>query len=469
MSELNGTVERLTRPPKTGGYRPAVWGSRLGILLDGRPIFTWLEAERMRYDPQVQFGLRILRAPLYGVTWKVQADNAIAERWIDRELKAIYKRMLPPLCRHFEYGVACGEIVLKARKMQGKTRVHFADFLEIHPRDTKPFIYDYGARSGKLAALEVRNAVSSSGEMGSSGTLYLDRRHAFWFKGDCEYGEWYGRPRLAAAYYPWVTKAGRHGTLDSINLFYKKQAFKGPALFYPPGITDVGTPETGPIPRSNQDIAREIVEKFENGGVIAMPNVYDDKGNPLWRWEDPKAFSDLTGLLDYKKVLDKDILTGLGIPAELVEAATVGSGYSGRAIPAQVFFCSMDEEATRIIEAIDRQILRWLVRLNFGPVGYSITTNSLAQQVAKEASGAGQAAPQPGAAEHPQAGREIGPRGGHRLINPKTGKVSYERGGGGKRPRVRLSLTGDPRVSPADARKLWDETDGPMLVPVGAG
>lgn len=473
---MNGTIERLTRPAKTGAYRPAIWGSRLGQILDGRPFFTWLEADRMRYDPQVQFGLRILRAPLYGVTWKVQADSALAERWIQREMGNIYRRMLPRLARHFEYGVSCGEVVLKARhsKATGRTRVHFHDYLEVHPRDAKPYFYGYGKRAGKLDTLEVRNSVSSSGEMGSSGTLYLDRRHAFWFKGDSEFGDWYGRPRLAGAYNPWITKAGRHGALDSIQLFYKKQAFKGPSLFYPPGYTDLGTPDTGPILKSNQDIAREIVEKFENGGVLAMPNVYDDKNNPLWRWEDPKAYADLTGLLEYKKLLDKDILIGLGIPTELVEAASVGSGYSGRAIPAQVFFCSMDEEAARIIEAIDLQILRWLVKLNFGPIGYAIVPDSLAQQVAKEPGGAGPpGAGPPGAGPPPGAQksgpmRDTGPRGGHRLIDPKTGKVDYERQGGqGGKPRVRLSLTGDPSVSSIEARRLWDEATGPLLVPVG--
>jgi hypothetical protein len=60
----DGTVQQITRPAKTAGYTPHVYTENyLGIAIDGRPRFTWLEAERMLYDPQIQFGLRVLEAP----------------------------------------------------------------------------------------------------------------------------------------------------------------------------------------------------------------------------------------------------------------------------------------------------------------------------------------------------------------------------------------------------------------------
>ena len=453
MTPSNGYARQLLRPARTANYRPAVYGSWMSWFLDGRPPFSYMEADRMRWWPAVQMGLRILRTPLYGVTWKVRADSAAAERWIDRELGHVYRRMMPKLCRHFEYGAACGEVTLKARRFNGRTRVHFGEFLEVHPRDAKPYAWQRGRRAGKLACLQVR------GVQGGEGVVNLLPPHAFWFSGDAEFGQWWGRARLAGAYQPWFDLAARDGANDDIRLYYRKAAFAGPQLFYPPGETDRGDG----VMVSNQDIAREIVEKFKNGGVLAIPNVLDDKGNPLWRWENPKSFSDMTGLLDYKKVLDKDILIGMGIPPELVEASTVGSGYSGRAIPAQVFFSSMDEEAGRILEAIDRQVMRRLVRLNFGKVGYVVEPDSLANLVAR----AGQP---PGAgAQAPQGGgplRDVGPRGGHLVINPKTGRKSYERK---KKPRVRLSLpAADAGVSPAEARRLWDAAAGPVLVPATA-
>ncbi len=366
--------DQLTRPAKTAGYRanPLV-NSLVGMWLDGRPPFTWLEAERMRMDPQVQMGLRILRAPLYGATWTVEADSAKVERWVQKQSEHVYRKMLPSVVRFFTHGVDGGELCYAAKRVgpgrSGPHRIHFKEYLNVHPRDMQPYTHP---RAG-LVSLVVKNVEGA-------GNLVLDRRHAFWFKGEAEYGAWWGRSRIAGAYQPWFDKGARFGANDMLRLFYRKMAFRGPQLRYPGGSTDQGTPDS-PNFVSNQDIARELVEKFETGGVLAFPSVMDDKGNDLWRWEDPKAFSDLAGLQDYKKMLDRDILVGLGIPPELVDAATVGSGYSGRAIPAQVFFTSMDETVSIILEAIDRQVLRWLVKANFGPCGYTIKPNSLAKQL----------------------------------------------------------------------------------------
>lgn len=417
------TVTALTRPAKTGAYAPSVMsGQYLGVALDGRPRFTWLEVERMRLDPQVQFGLRILRAPLFGVTWEVLADSPALQAWIDREWGRVYRRMLPRLVRAYEYGVACGEVTFAQRRSRatGRTRIHFDDFLDLHPRDVTPLAYHRGRRAGDLAGLEVKNA-------GRSGSIYLDRRHGFFFKGESEYGGWYGRPRLAGAHVPWLEKCGKFGAINSRQLFYKKGAFSGPRIRYPVGVTNFGTDQE-PVWISNQDIARELVEKFENGGVIAFPNVKLPDGSDAWSWEDPQSFGDSANLIEYPKALDREILIGLGIPPELVEASTVGSGYSGRAIPAQVFFTSMDEFVQLVFEAIDAQVMKFLVRLNFGRrASYEVRPKSLAQLM-QQADGAGKGGPQAGA---PPQDAGAGPK---------------PPGGGGP---VRLSLPPGP-PAPAD-------------------
>jgi hypothetical protein len=448
----------IIRPARTAGYRPTILtGSTLGMFLDGRPPFTWLSGERMRLDPQVQMGLRILRAPLSGATWKVEADSSQVEAWVQRQTEHVYRRMLPDLVRFFEYGVDGGELTFAAKRVgpgrTGKQRVHFRDYFNVHPRDLQPWTHPKDPRGDRLSCLEVRNVQGA-------GVLYLDRRHSFWFRGEAEYGEWWGRPRLAGAYQPWFDKGARHAANDMLRLFYRKAAFTGPRMFYPPGETDMGSPETGSRLVSNQDIAREIAEKFETGGILALPTVKDDKGNDLWRWEDPKSFSELAGLADYKKMLDRDILVGLGIPPELVDAATVGSGYSGRAIPAQVFFTSMDEVVAAMLDAIDRQVVRPLVLLNFGRQGYTIKPNSLAKLVADGPPQPGAGAGMPAAAGPGGGPVYQGPRGGHGHLNPRTGKPIYDR-----KPRVRLSLRADPAVSAAEARRLWDAADSPVLVP----
>jgi hypothetical protein len=317
-------------------------------------------------------------------------------------------------------------------------------------------VYETGCRAGDLAGLHVHNV--------ARGALYLDRRHGFWFKGESKYGQWWGRPRLAGAHQPWTEKAGRFGAIDSRRLFYKKCAFRGPRMRYPVGKTDMGTPETGPMLVSNQDIAREIVEKFENGGVLALPNVKGPSGEDLWVWEDPESFSDVANILEYPKTLDKEILVGLGVPVELVEAGGTGSGYSGRAIPAQVFFTSMDCVVAKMFEAIDTQVMKFLVRLNFGKrTSYEVVPKSLAQLMAQAGPGGPPGQPPPPGGRRPRGGA------GRRAPLPgAAGRAGDARPGHGRRPLpappraelhaavahrgrgVRLRA-GPPRTRPPDA------------------
>jgi hypothetical protein len=461
MSHRNGTVDRITRPAYSAGHRPAIYGSRLGYTIDNRPRFTWLEAERMRDDPQVQFGLRILEAPLYGLQWKVTADSDRLGRWIDRELTRAYRRILPRVGIAHEYGASGGELVFQARRVAGRTEIHFKDFEELHPRHAKPLVWERGPRKGKLAGLAVND--SSAGR----GTIYLDKLHSFWFRGEARFGEWWGRPRLAGAFEPWLEKRGRHGAISARQLFYKK-CFRGPMLRHPAGYTDFGDENSSHL-ISNQDIARELGEKFESGGVLAFINTVDQKtGKYLWEWEDPKSFGDVAGILEYPRQLDKEILDGLGIPKELLEASTTGSGFSGRAIPAQMFFCSLDKWAAVLVEAIDRQILRPLVRMNFGRVGYEISLVPLAKGMEKpDQPPAPPMQPQPAAADPRRPVEGDGPRGGHGIIDPSTGKiVRYTHPGGS----VRMSLRAQSaRRESRAARELWNGTDGPVLVPIHAG
>ncbi len=376
MSEANGTAP-IVRRPALAGYRPHVLGAALATdMLDGQPIFTWRWLESMRRDPQVQFGLRILRAPLAQVKVKVQAKSQRVGHFVHEQWRRVWQRSLGKITRMFEAGFSAGEVCYRR---EGRAAV-FDRLINVHYRDAQPLEYSRGRRRGELAGVRV----SQSGDVGE---VDLRSPHSFWCTNDPDYDQLWGQSRLRTAFAPWREKRGKHGALDSRRLFYHKCAFTGGQLRYPPGVTDIGDEDSGPIYKSNQDIAREILEKFENGGVLALPNTRDKVSNEfLWIFEPAKINTQGSEtLLEYPKELDREILKGLGIPPELVEAATVGSGYSGRAIPAQVFFSSLDEAAFQIIEAIDRCILRWLVEVNFGRgQHYEIEHESLAELVARE-------------------------------------------------------------------------------------
>jgi hypothetical protein len=376
------TAEHFLTGRKSQGYKVAgvFGGGYAARTIDDRPLFTWMQADRMRRDPQVDFGLRIIRSPIYGATWDVKCRSTRVAEFVHQTLMRFWQRGLRKTFRFFEYGVSVGEI---SHKLESGL-VQFDRLDDFHPRDSRPLEFLEGRRRGELAGIKLNN-IAGDGQ----GQANILAPHCWWFPGEAEYGSLYGRPRLAGAYEPWLEKRGRNGATDSRRLWYKKCAFRGGVMRHPPGMTDMGD-ESASVLRSNQDIAREICEKFENGGILALLNTTDEHGNPLWAYEPPASHPDVAGLREYPKDLDREILIGLGVPPELVEAATVGSGYSGRAIPAQVFFTSIDEIIALILDVVDRLIVRPLVRLNFGNVPYHILPRSLAALVAKEPGGSGQ-------------------------------------------------------------------------------
>ena len=309
---LNGlplTAEDFLRPRRSQGYKiPSIFGGGWAArTIDDRPLFTWLQADRMRRDPQIDFGLRIIRTPIYGATWDVKSKRTEVAEFVHKTLMRFWQRCLRKCFRFYEYGVSVGEI---SHKLEGGL-IQLDRLDDFHPRDTRPLEFLRGPKQGELAGVRLRNVQHE-------GAVNVLPPHCWWLAGETEYGCLYGRPRLAGAYEPWLEKRGRNGATDSRRLWYRKCAFRGGVMRHPPGSTDFGD-ETGSVLRSNQDVAREICEKFENGGILALLNTTDDKGNFLWAYEPPASHPDVAGLREYPKDLDREILIGLGMDRKRIK------------------------------------------------------------------------------------------------------------------------------------------------------
>jgi len=385
MEIVRQSPEEFLAARKTANYRPQILGGDMyAAAWDGRPPFSYRDVERMRRDPQVSYGLRILRAPLYQAKVQAQADNPRAAKYITQQFESIWQSSLRQFLKFFEYGISAGEVSFRAER----GRVIFDRFDDVHPREARPLEYQHGKLQGQWAGVRVAGGNSSDG---TGGSFDLRAPHAFWFSGEAEYGSYWSRPRLAGAYEPWLEKRGRHGAVDSRRLWFKKAAFSGGMIRHPVGYMVIEDGQGGQVRVQNQDYAREVIEKYETGGVLVLPNTRDEKGNFLWEFEAPKSGGAAGDLLQYPKELDREILIGMGIVPEIVDAATVGSGYSGRAIPAQVFFSSCDEVVALLVRTINEQILKPLVWLNFGRVRYQLVPQSLAALVAEDPGKAQQA------------------------------------------------------------------------------
>lgn len=468
MSEANGTAngtatpsanstakqsrrerhERLAKKRNpTEGYQPnpyAAWWGYSSSLIDGAPFFTWMDVPRMLRDPQVQFVLRMWRSPFQQVRWKIEGSSDRVKRFADETLRHLWRQHLPRLlARYSQYGFACGGVEFTPKR--GLLRA--TQFTRVEPFDCRPLVWSEGRYKGRAAGFTIQ-------ANGRQERVLLP--HAVWFAGNREWGQFYDFPVLAGMFEPWLEKRGRNGAIHSRRLWFRKCAFNGIQVRYPAGISNIGSDEN-PQYRNNQDIAREMQETFETGGLIAAENTVhpSDPAKYAWEFTQPEARPDVTGIREYAQDLDREMLSGAGIPPEVVEASEVGSGWSGRMIPLLAFYGGTDELTGPLIDAFTPAV-QYAVETNFGRgVWFEVQPIPLVEQV-KEAAQSG-----PGGGEGPNpvqdamAGRPIG--GGTSPGNPVSMSVGldYPRNRNGSRNRNPNLPSGRPvsrRISKAAKR-----------------
>lgn len=389
MTAGNGKIDSRVL---TAGYTPRVFGPSVHQFRKQGP-WTWEKVEEMRTDPQVQFGLWVLSAPVANARWEVKARDERVAAFVDSQIKRVWQHDLPKILDGmFCYGSAGGEVV---HFENGDTGWWEVDGLrDIHLMDLR-----LKQSAGKITRVVVQSVKGTS----EGVSLYAPRY--WWVAEGARFGAHYGKSRLYNAWEPYWEKRGPKGAIDSRRQWFFKWAYQGGTMRHPDGYEDLGN---GSV-KSYQDTARQLVELFEAGGIFIFSNAKDpETGEFLWSYEHAKMADGAADIREYPKDLDEEILTALGIPGEIVKAASTGSGWSGRRVPFLTFLVSLDKVVDAILQAVERQVLRPLVDINFGEgVGFKIEPVSLVQLLNE----GGQGNP-PGGQQPPGQPQEGGAGGG---------------------------------------------------------
>lgn len=383
MASNNGKL-KANRRAAMRGYRAGIRSSGLWLQDADHPIFlTYQEIDRMMLDEQVYLGYEMLYAPICTVKVQCQCKDERVKKFVERQFHRFWLHDLFKAFRMVVYGHAGGEIVLE---QMGKY-LEFASFVEAHPQDVAPLIHE---KTGGLWGVRVSGS-------GMPKPAFLKSPYSVWFINEQQFSSWYGRTRLKAVWYAWNEKrgGGAKSASGARKLWFVKNAFDGGMLWYPSRDT-FQDPDTGEMINA-QDFAMKILEQKETGGVLGLPSDVDETGNKKWSYEPPKVNGQIDGVLDWGDKLDLAILKGWGIPPEVIQASgEPGGGFAGRALPALMFYKREDGLVDSIVYPFDKQVVRHLVRHNFGKVDYEIEPTSL---VPKEEPG-GQEQP-PGAGVPP--------------------------------------------------------------------
>lgn len=421
----NGKL-KANRRAAMRGYRAGIRSSGLWLQDADHPVFlTYQEIDRMMLDEQVYLGYEMLYAPICTVKIQCQCKDERVKKFVERQFHRFWLHDLFKAFRMIVYGHAGGEVVLE---QMGKY-LEFSSFVEAHPQDIAPLIHE---ETGGLWGVRVSGA-------GMPKTAFLKSPYALWFINEQQFSSWYGRTRLKSVWYAWNEKrgGGAKSASGARKLWFVKNAFDGGMLWYP-SKDSFQDPDTGEVINA-QDFAMKILEQKETGGVLGLPSDVDETGNKKWSYEPPKVNGQIDGVLDWGDKLDLAILKGWGIPPEVIQASgEPGGGFAGRALPALMFYKREDGLVDSIVYPFDKQVVRHLVRHNFGKVDYEIEPTSL---VPKE---------EPGGGEQPQG------------IGVPPGQTPGGGGGGGFQDLLG-SMSDTAQFSLGNVGSIqmgWDKYDG---------
>ena len=98
---------------------------------------------------------------------------------------------------------------------------------------------------------------------------------------------------------------------------------------------------------------------------MTLPLAYNEDGKRIVEYTPPHDTGAATSIFEWKRDVDLEIWKALEIPPEVIEASRRGS-FSGRSIPLVVAASAVQSELAEIVRCVDRDVLKPLVRLNFG-------------------------------------------------------------------------------------------------------
>ncbi len=344
----------------------------------GFPPFNLHVAEMMRYDPQVRIGLGARNGLLMSAEVEVTGDQPEMVRFVQAQWDRIWGTAAHQLLRAKLFGFQPFEVVYR-RADQGQFAglIEFQQLLDREPGSVRLLV------SGEEPVGFVMQASGQrelAGDSAKEQTFLAPRALVATFDAEC--GNPYGCALLARAYPAWYEKWMDGGVKQTLRLRMMKDAYIGDIFWYPPD-RKVQLPDGKEV--SWRDIAREMVETRASGGALTMPLLRDKDGHKLFDYSPPQGVTGITSIFMWKKDVDLEIWKALEVPPEIIQAASTGSGFSGRWIPFVVALSACHMELAELLRCVDRDILRPLARLNFATQPrYDIRPKSLVDIYAKK-------------------------------------------------------------------------------------
>lgn len=382
---------------QTTNYNRRAPNANAWFHYEERPPFSILTAEMMLLDPKVTLALAIRNGLIAQAEVEFVGGNPAVCAFVARMWKRIWGRCAARILETKHLGYQGFEVMFSEGVEEDAGYPVFQDLKDFHPRDVRPLIAI--GRAVGLTVGSVRHV--------SQGRVPLWNPKGLWLTFRDRYSNFYGQALLEKAFPSWHEKYQKGGAIKLRKLRMMKDAWIGDRIRYP--STKTILPDGTEV--SWKDVAREIVEMRQSGGVFGLPSETYPDGTPKWDYVPPTSVEGASQIFEYKKELDSEIFESLEVIEEIVKASEGGgNSFSGRSIPLITCLAVYQTEFEDYVRQIDRQIIRPLARIRFGiEPTYQAEPRSLIESISQLMGGGGNEA---GTAGQQQSSGVPGMRGG---------------------------------------------------------
>jgi hypothetical protein len=327
--------------------------ARIGTYSPDKVSFTTMR--KMERDPTIAACLKLNELALRSVQWDCEGPDAVVAEFVKTAVQGVW----PSLVRSCAHGVAEGcapnEKVWERRDLSVEGEGGAEDVQDVTGwvpskiKDIDP---------ASLQSIDVDGLGEFAGyHLTEPPSGMLDADKAFHFASDLRYGNWWGTPRLAAAYDPWYGRA----LLQALYLrFMEKRVVEAVHVEFPTGETD-GTP--------NSEIAATIAKGFQsNDTAIWTPAALADMeswaisliGDGTQRSNVAAAF--LSGMA----MFDRRMLYALLTPEKVLNGDA--GAYALSETHKDIWLMCVEGTANDIAECVNTQLVPQITRYTFGDV-----------------------------------------------------------------------------------------------------
>ncbi len=318
-----------------------------------RGTFNKWDAWAMLRDPAIQMGMLALMSPFPSVHYEVRANSKEIKTFIENTVHRFWTHDLQKVLLHYlPHGTFVGEVLYDRDQDAGLWK--YAGIDDFHLDEVQALRRGRvltGARISHGSALLAGMYLPGDGNR----TNELRPPKLFWCSHKALCGDLFGLSVFEPSWDAWMEKVGAHGAIDIRKLWAFSNAFRGAIVTYPPGTTNVNGVEV-----DNQDIAREIGEKYATGASMTMPFEPDEHGNNQWSVQDPKMNGEIRGLIEYPDKLDEAMWMGMDCPPEAIRSIDTQGWGNAKGAPMLMMLNGVDLKVREVMTAFD-----------VGPGGYT--------------------------------------------------------------------------------------------------